>query len=318
MKKLAGLVCIIYSSIGTAQDASIRKLQSESLYSFKKEVVVADVDTSTKKWKTGALYSINIGQGSLSNWAAGGDDFSLSIATALNLFACYQKGKTSWDNALDVSFGYVKTSSLGSRKNDDRFDLLSKYGYALNKKLNLATLSNFRSQFFKGYSYEETGKEGFIVKKKSSAFLSPASVLVSQGLDYKPGKSLSIFISPFTSRWVIINDDSLAAKGSYGILPGKNSINELGAFATIHYQKAFNKYVSYRGRIDVFSNYKRNPQNADVYMTNTLSARFAKVIAFSWNLDMIYDDDVELFGKNKQSPALQLRSMIGVGLQVKI
>jgi hypothetical protein len=316
MKRLAGLVYIICSSsIGFSQDASIRKLQSESLRSFPKDIV--SDDTSARKWKAGALYSINIGQGSLSNWAAGGDDFSLSVATSLNVFACYQKGKSSWDNALDIGFGYVKTTSLGSRKNDDRFDILSKYGYALSKKFNLATLSNFRSQFFKGFSYEETGKE-FIVKKKSSAFLAPAYVLVSQGLDYKPAKCLSIFISPITSRWVIINDDSLAARGGYGIPPGKNSINELGAFATIHYQKAFNKYVSYRGRIDVFSNYKRNPQNADLYMTNTLSARFAKVIAFSWNLDMIYDDDVELFGKNKQSPALQLRSMIGVGLQVKI
>jgi hypothetical protein len=314
MKRLAGLVFLTSSSLfAFSQDASIRKLQTESLRSVAKYID----DTSSRKWKAGALYSINVGQGSLSNWAGGGDDFSLSVASALNLFAFYKDEKSSWDNALDISVGYIKTTSLGSRKNDDRFDLLSKYGYALNKKLNLATLSNFRSQFFKGFSYEEVGKE-FILKKKSSAFLSPAYVLVSQGLDYKPAKCLSVFVSPFTSRWVIINDDSLAAKGGYGIDPGKNSINELGAFATIYYQKSFNKYVSYRGRIDVFSNYKRNPQNADLYMTNTLSARFAKVIAFSWNLDMIYDDDVELFGKNKQSPALQVRSMIGVGLQVKI
>ena len=102
------------------------------------------------------------------------------------------------------------------------------------------------------------------------------------------------------------------------MVPGKHSSSQVGAFATVNYFRSFNKYVSYRGRIDVFSNYNNNPQNLDMYMTNTLSARFAKIVAFTWNLDMIYDDDVELFGKNKSSPALQLKSMIGIGLQVKI
>jgi hypothetical protein len=101
-------------------------------------------------------------------------------------------------------------------------------------------------------------------------------------------------------------------------VPGKHNINQLGAFATVNYHQPFNKYVSYRGRIDLFSNYKKNPLNADVYMTNVLSAKVGKIIAFSWNLDMIYDDDVRLFGKTSIAPSLQLKSVIGVGLQVKI
>ena len=55
---------------------------------------------------------------------------------------------------FDFNLGYVKTTSLGSRKNDDRIDFLSKYGYALNSKLNVAGLFNFRSQLFKGYTYD--------------------------------------------------------------------------------------------------------------------------------------------------------------------
>lgn len=296
-----------------AQDPSIRKLQAESIRFINKEII----DTVPKKWKLGGLYGINLGQGSLSNWAGGGDDFSLSIATSLNLYGFYKKNKNSWDNSGDINFGYIKTSSLGSRKNDDRFDILSKYGYALNAKLNLTTLFNFRSQMLKGYKYEELGEKRMI-KNFASAFLSPAYVVTSQGLDYKPTKEFSVFVSPITSRWVIVKDDSLSSKGEYGVQPGKHNINQLGAFATISFQKSFNKYVSYKGRIDVFSNYKRNPQNADVYMTNSISARVAKIIAFNWNVDMIYDDDVQLFGENDMSPALQLKSIIGVGLQVKI
>jgi len=314
MKKITGLVLgSIFSLYSISQDASIRKLQTESLRLIKKDIP----DTVIKNWKTGGIYNISAGQGSLSNWAAGGDDFSFSLATALNLYAFYKKDKTNWDNALNVNFGYIKTSSLGSRKNDDRIDFISKYGYSLNSKLNLTSLINFRTQAIKGYSYIETTKGSF-TKKLSSTFLSPAYALISQGLEYKPIKGFTAFISPITSRWIIVKDDSLAARGDYGVTPGKNSMNQLGSFATVSYTTNFNKFISYRGRIDLFSNYKSNPENVDVYMTNAVTAKLGKVICLTWNLDMIYDDDVELFGKNDSSPALQLKSVFGIGLQVKI
>jgi hypothetical protein len=302
------LLLILISSTSQAQDAVVRKLQMESLRQIKRDVP----DTGKKTWIKGGAYALSIGQGSQSNWAAGGDDFSFTINTSLRLFAFYKKTKHSWDNTLDINFGYLNTTSLGSRKNDDRFDLLSKYGLKLNKKFNLATLVNFRSQFLKGYTYPNN------VKTFASAFLSPAYLVVSQGIDFKPNKELSIFVSPVTSRWVFVTDSTLSAKGEYGVKQHTHSINQNGAFATIGYQRAFNKMVSYKSRVDLFSNYQKDPQNVDVFMTNTLSAKVAKIIAFSWNVDMIYDDDVRLFGPENSSPGLQFKSIIGVGLQVKI
>ena len=302
------LLLIMISSTSQAQDAVVRKLQMESLRQIKRDVP----DTGKKTWIKGGAYALSIGQGSQSNWAAGGDDFSFTINTSLRLFAFYKKTKHSWDNTLDINFGYLNTTSLGSRKNDDRFDLLSKYGLKLNKKFNLATLVNFRSQFLKGYTYPNN------VKTFASAFLSPAYLIVSQGIDFKPNKELSIFVSPVTSRWVFVTDSTLSAKGEYGVKQHTHSINQNGAFATIGYQRAFNKMVSYKSRVDLFSNYQKDPQNVDVFMTNTFSAKVAKIIAFSWNVDMIYDDDARLFGPNNSSPGLQFKSIIGVGLQVKI
>ena len=290
-----------------AQDATVKKLQNESNKLIKKEA-----DTTKKLWRTGGLFSLNLAQGSLSNWSAGGDDFSLSINSFLNVFAFYKKEKYSWDNTLDVNFGYLKTTSLGARKNDDRIDLLSKYGYAFKPKLSLSGLFNFRTQMANGYSYNNTSK------KLTSAFLSPAYVLISVGLDYKPTKDLSIFVSPITSRWTIVRNDSLAAKGLYGVEPGKKYLNEIGAFASINYLKALNKSVGYKGRLDLFSNYQHKPQNIDLYMTNIFTTKLSKVLAASWNVDLIYDDDVKLFGPDKNSPAMQFKSLIGVGLSVKL
>jgi len=292
----------------SAQDETVKELKKASEKTIKKDAN----DTIPKTWKKGGMYGINISQGSLSNWAAGGDDFSLSVNSVLSLFAFYKKDKHSWDNTFDFNLGYVKTTSLGSRKNDDRIDFLSKYGYALNSKLNVAGLFNFRSQLFKGYTYDNNA-----VRTLSSAFLSPAYILVSPGLDYKPNADLSIFVSPITARWTIVKDDTLSAKGLYGVDPGKHSNAEFGAFASINYLKEFNKIVTYKSRLDLFSNYRRKPQNVDLYFTNVLNVKLSKILSLTWSVDMIYDDDVRLFGENKNGAALQLKSLVGVGLLAK-
>jgi Protein of unknown function (DUF3078) len=307
MKKILLSLVVCSTFIASAQDETVKNLRKDAEKTIKKDAA----DTTVKTWKKGGIYGINISQGSLNNWAAGGDDFSLSVNSILSLFAFYKKDKHSWDNTFDFNLGYVKTTSLGSRKNDDRIDLLSKYGYALNPKLNLAGLVNFRSQLFAGYTYPDN------VKTFSSTFLSPAYVLFSPGFDYKPNTNLSLFISPITTRWVIVMNDTLSARGSYGVDPGKHSINEIGAFASVNYFKEFNKVVTYKGRLDLFSNYKKKPQNIDLYFTNILNFKLAKALSATWSVDMIYDDDVKLFGKTKKGAALQLKSLIGIGLLFK-
>jgi hypothetical protein len=308
MKKILLPLSLFFIFIASAQDETVKELKKASEKGIKKD----PNDTIPKTWKKGGLYGINISQGSLSNWAAGGDDFSLSLNSILSLFAFYKKDKHSWDNTFDFNLGYVKTTSLGSRKNDDRIDLLSKYGYALNSKLNVAGLFNFRSQLFKGYTYDGDGN-----KTLSSAFLSPAYILVSPGLDYKPNANLSIFVSPITARWTIVKDDTLSARGLYGVDPGKHSNAEFGAFSSINFMKEFNKNVTYKSRLDLFSNYRRKPKNVDLYFTNILNVKLSRILSLTWSVDMIYDDDVRLFGKNNNGAALQLKSLVGIGFLAK-
>jgi len=307
MKKILLIGAIFSVFVATAQDETVKKLRSES----ERKIAKDPNDTILKAWRRGGIYSLNLSQGSLSNWAAGGEDFSLALNSVLNLYCFYKKDRNSWDNTFDFNLGFIKTTSLGGRKNDDRFDFLSKYGYGITEKLSISALLNIRSQFFKGYTYPRN------VKTFSSAFMAPGYILLGAGLDYKPTKDLSIFFSPATARWVIVRDTALANKGLYGVTPGKKSNLEFGAFVSINYLKEFNKVVSYKGRLDLFSNYRNNPQNIDLYMTNTLNVKLSKILSAVWGLDLIYDDDARLFGKNKTSPALQVRSIVGIGLQVK-
>ena len=302
---LVGFILLSLNSL--TQDGSIKKLQSESSRTIKKD----PADTIPQVWKKGGIYTINLSQGSLSNWAAGGDNFSISVNSYLGLHAFYKKGHHSWDNTFDFNLGYVNTTSLGARKNDDRLDILSKYGHRLTEKLNLAGLVNFRSQLFDGYTYSDD-KKTF-----SSAFLSPAYLIVSPGIDWKPDGYFSLFVSPITARWVILKDDTLSAKGVYGVDPGEQSILEFGAFLTANYLRDLSPNVTYKARLDLFSNYRHNPKNIDVFMTNMLALKISKVFSASWNIDLIYDDDVRIFGENQSSAALQVKSIIGFGLQLK-
>jgi len=307
MKKFILLTSILVSVVVNGQDQTVSQLKNESGKTIKKD----PKDTTNQVWKKGGLFSLNLSQGSLSNWAAGGDEFSLSLNAILSAYAFYKKDKNSWDNTLDMNFGFLRTTSLGNRKNDDRFDIWSKYGYALSPKWNAAALFNFRTQFANGYTYSSTNKTF------SSSFLSPAYLILSLGLDYKPNENFSVFISPITTRWVMVKDDTLSAKGFYGVTPGNTTREEFGAFLSAQFIKALSKTVVYKGRLDLFSNYKHNPEKIDVFMTNLFSVKLTKVLAATWNVDIIYDDDVRLFGSDGKSAAWQIKSLVGLGLLMK-
>jgi hypothetical protein len=307
MKRILPLACILIGLAGHAQDETVKKLKSESDKTIKKD----ETDTTNRVWKKGGIFSLNVSQGSLSNWPAGGDNFSLSLNTILSAYAFYKKGKASWDNTIDVNFGLVNTTSLGTRKNDDRFDLWSKYGHAIAPKWNLAALFNFRTQFANGYTYSGTDKTF------SSTFLAPAYLILGLGLDYKPTENFSVYLSPITTRWVIVNNDSLSVKGAYGVTPGNKTLKEVGAFLSAQYLKSLTKTIIYKGRLDLFSNYQHNPEKVDVFMTNLFSVKLSNVLAATWNVDLIYDDDVRLFGSDGKSPAWQFKSLVGLGLLVK-
>ncbi len=306
MKKLL-LLCVltIIWSEGSAQDPDVTDLKKEASRAIKK---AAD-DTIVKTWKKGGQFSVNINQGSLSNWSAGGDKFSFSLNAFTNLFAFYKKDKHSWDNSLDLAYGIVNTTSLGSRKSSDRIDFLSKYGYELRPELNLAGLVNFRSQFAEGFAYLKNAAGGDSAALTSETF-SPIYLLTSVGLDWKPKEQLSIFISPITARWVIVQNDALAPL--YGVPENENAKQEFGAFLSANYKTTFKKKFGFKSKLDLFSNYKNNPQNIDIFFSNVLTAQITKYINFSFNVDIIYDDDTQNVNPEK-GPAPQILQLMGIG-----
>lgn len=271
-------------------------------------------DTTKMTWKTGGLLSLTFNQAALSNWSAGGDKSAISLNSLVNLYAFYVDGRRSWDNFLNAQYGVANTTSLGTRKTQDVFNVTSKYGYDVGKKWYLSGLFDFRTQFSAGYNYPSEN-----TRIKTSGLLAPAYLLLSLGMDYKPTSNFSLFMSPATIREVIVNDDSLAAVGAFGVDSGRKSRLEFGSYVSINYTTPLSKTAVYTGRLDMFSDYLNHPENIAFYMTNVLTVKVTSIISMNLSLTMIYDDRVKSVKSNGTpgGPALQLQEVMGIGVAYK-
>jgi Protein of unknown function (DUF3078) len=280
-----------------AQDAVVKEFQAYAL----RDIKPAD----SNGWKKSGTFILNANQGTLQNWASGGEQNTFGINFIFNYNINYRKGRNTWSNYFDLALGFQNATSFGSfRKTDDRIDITSKYGYQLNKTVYAAVLANFNSQAIKGFDYSSNPAS------KISNFLTPGKVLISLGFDYRPDKSFSLFVSPVTTRWILKQDKAFDSLNKFGVPAFKKAYTELGAFATAKFSKPLNKWANYTGRVDFFSNYKRNPQNIDVFFTNLLSLKFNKWLGSTISLDIVYDDDV--------IKKTQLKEILGIGLTIKL
>lgn len=265
---------------------------------------------STKLWKTGGVLTLNFSQVSLTNWVAGGKS-SASGIFMVNTFANYKKDNLSWDNSIDLSYGFLKEKDNDLVKSDDKIDFSSKLGIAATEKWNYAGLVNFKSQFASGYNYPNT-------TDAISKFLAPGFLNLALGMDYKTEK-ISIFLSPLTGKFTFVTDDVLSNAGAFGVDAGEKSRSELGAFVKFEGKTELVKNVELQTKLDLFSNYFENPQNIDVDWKVMINMKVNEFLSANLVSHVIYDDDIKILDPDtgKNAPRVQFMEMFGVGLSVK-
>lgn len=309
---IAILIGIISTSFGQVTDAE-KTLKAQS------------TDT-TKGWRKGAVVGITLAQTSLKDWAAGGES---SIATngIFSVFANYKKGKNAWDNSLDVGYGILKQENAKYvKKTDDKIDLLSKYGREAFKNFYYAALLNVKTQMDVGYNYPTD-----TTRIKISNRFAPAYFVGALGLDYKPNAYLSIFAAPLTGKVTVVKDQTLADAGAFGVDKGKNVKSEFGGYVRMIYSKndfknEFMKNVAFTTKIDLFSNYIKNPQNIVVNWETMIAFKLNKYISVNLNTQLIYDDKIKI-GRDSDKdgviqdyeikPRIQFKELLGIGFSYK-
>ncbi|MBP6978783.1 MAG: DUF3078 domain-containing protein [Bacteroidales bacterium] len=263
-------------------------------------------DTLVGPWKNGGKFALNFSQSSLTNWAPGGQN-SLALNSFLNYFADFAKGKSLWENRLDLAYGLLKEGDNDIRKSDDKIDLSSKYGMQATKKLYYAALLGFKSQFSKGYNYPN---DSMVI----SRFLAPGYLSIGLGMDWKPVDYFSFYLSPATARWIIVTDEDLSDIGAYGVDIGDKVRTEVGAMARLEFLKDIVKNVNLKSKLELFSNYLDQPQNVDVYWDNMFVMTINKYLSASLNLTLAYDDNLRIMDKDgKTGPRTQFKEVFGIG-----
>lgn len=277
----------------------------------------AEKDTS---WTVGGNFSLTFAQSSFSNWQAGGVN-SIAGNSNLFLFADYDKESWTWVNRLRLAYGMNFQEDVFN-KTDDQIELESRGDYNITDHWAFSGLLNFRTQFTDGFENPEDAE-------RISGFLAPAYSLVGLGFTYKPSDKFSLFLSPLTMKNTIVNDQTLANDGRYGvtaaerdtagniITEGKKVRFEVGAYINLRYKQKVMKNVDLVANVDFYSNYlDGNYEYVDVNGELLLLFKVNEYITANLSFNVIYDHDI-LFDVDGDGtldgPRTQMKQVLGMG-----
>lgn len=291
---------------------------------------------STQTWTFSGNNSLSFNQLHIGNWAEGGES-SLSGTAYVSFTAQFQRDKFQAEHNLNLGFGLLRNREKKFRKTEDRIDLTSTFGYKAFRKWNYTTLINFKTQFTDGFRYPN---DSTII----STFMGPAYLTLSLGMQYKPIKGLSIFLSPASGKFTLVLNQELADKGAFGVSPavytadsahslieaGKNIKPELGFNVNAYLKREVATNVTLESRLVLYNNYldedPTNRWNIDVNWEALVNFSINKFLSSNLRLNLLYDHNVNVkefrYVEGKkilvgEGPRTQFKESFGIGLNYK-
>ena len=325
MKKIYLILALLAGTLTAGAQTDAVAKEVAGLAKKSKETVAAD---SAKPWKFDGMLSLTASQTSLKNWAAGGDQ-QIGINILGNLNANYAKDRHSWQNSVLCQYGALRLIDENDefRKTDDKFQFSSKYGYALSKKWYYSAIFDYKSQWAKGWTYnnkyDKTQPEGpdNIYRTRNSSCWSPLYLTYTIGFDYQPNEHFSIYLSPLCGKTTVVLNDDLADIGAFGVDSTKHVRSEIGWYVKANAAFNITKQASLNTNITLFQNYKDGgPLNeVDVDWNLILTFQINKWLAFSFVSELIYDEDITIADSDDKphNSLVQFKDVIGVGLTFK-
>jgi hypothetical protein len=277
-------------------------------------------------WKYRSESSFILSQSALSNWVRGGEN-SVSFLMDLTNYADYynKELKVSSSNFIRLKLGFLKSGSDPVRKNLDLLETNSKLNHKAFGKFDFSTIMLFKTQTSPGYDYSSVNNEDNA--PLVSKFMNPAILVIGIGLDFKPNKVTSINFSPLSYKGTFVTDTARIDQTKYGIPKDRKSLNEPGVsfMITNDYRPLKNLLIT--NRLQLFTNYIKNPQNIDVDWEMIATANLNWFTDVRFNTHLIFDDDtktVELDknkqpvlradGTTKKTARVQFKEMLGFSL----
>ena len=266
-------------------------------------------------WTLKGNGSVGFTQTSLSNWAKGGES-ALAALIISKYTANYSKPKVKWENSAEFRYGVSKSKSRGLEKNDDKIELQSRFGLSAFKKWFYSAESNFRTQIANGYVFPDK-------VNPISAFMAPGFLTFSLGLDYKPNKDFSLFLSPLTSKTTYIRDTVLIKPSKFGLVPGTKKLMEPGLIIKANWHKKLSENINYDTKGEFFNNYMYPFHKMAFEWEQVLLMEVNRFINVRIMTQMIYDYNTKFpiyDGAGKvtgQKPKLQFEELFTIGFAYK-
>jgi hypothetical protein len=277
---------------------------SSVLYAQNTKSTVDKLSTYTRKdtlegWKHSGLVGLTFGQTSLSKWAAGGENSTITGNFTLNASANYLKGEWFWDNNLLAEYGMIYASSTDWQKAADKLNVNSIGGRKISEKWAVAGMMNFNTQFTKGYKYPN--RNNYI-----STLFAPAYLDAALGFSYRPSPKYRFFLSPIAEREILVLDDSLSNAGALGVDKGKKVDFETGAYLIGNTNQTITTNLSLISSTYLFTPYNEKFGNFDVVWDILLTYKLNRYFTASLNTTLRYYED--------EIKAIQSKEIFGLGI----
>lgn len=191
------MVALMAATMVSAQDVDKSKVQSQAAAAQGAQADLKGLDTGEKAWKFSGNLGLNAAATGLVNWTAGGNN-NINGRVYTNLRLLYHANNISWDSNLDMEYGltWIDQEYDKLQKSGDKLNFATKFGWEFHEKWYLTALGSFQTQFAPGRAYNGSAKYDPL----NSAFMAPAYVDISLGIDWKPNDIFSLYLSPVAGR----------------------------------------------------------------------------------------------------------------------
>ena len=337
---MRGIFSVIMTFFSICAASAQDTAKKSKMWTNGARISVLGAQTGSRNWApANEKFSIT-GIATVSLWAdrqKPGSEWVISSDLNYGIANTSSGGPRKVEDKIDIFSRYTRFFK-GKGGGSAQAPLTTEVHRATGSRSGLGITAGMRSQFSNSFDYS------LEPKKRISGFFAPAYLVLSPGLHFKPSKELAITAGPAIRSIFVSNapysynyQGGIKPSGEreksiaeiYGVHPERESRFEAGVLLTASYnRKQILRNIDYKTRLEVMNDLlgrdatsldgqvlvNRKPGAFDIYWTNSLLMNVNNWITVTYSYDLVYDGDVKIFGKDRNSAALQMRSLLGVGV----
>jgi len=250
---------------------------------------------SDSTWTVEAYGAVSFSQVGFWRWHEGGIS-SLSLGSGFTVKAAKVSKQNQQEYEARLSFGVVKQDGIALRKSDDLIHLRSALnfsGVSIFGELNPALAVDFRSQFAKGYRYNEQDltSEG----ERISGFLSPGILTQTIALNYPVESWLAIWLGVAAKQTIVSIQD---LRSRYNVPTDQFLRWQIGSAGHINFERTIFTNVHLRSVLTLFLAF--NQQSPDSTWETFLTMKVNSWLQVNAEYTALFDRDLSSSVQQKQ------------------